>query len=192
MTNENGVPYDSVFVELVPRIVDSNPQLFKNDAKYWGYAVEQVHKFLGRLPNNYRGEVLERRFEDEKAAVFECEGSPYDLMVGFKPDYRLLIVSRNDKRQVFTGDDCIACPTFDVAFRPIDKKGTRRILSAGLEQFFLRQGDITKGTLIAAGVKDGEVFHRDLQLLRTLLPRGKVIQARCDYGAGNGRAIYVV
>jgi hypothetical protein len=181
---------DSVFIELVPRIVDTNPQLFEDNTKYWGHAVEQVHEFLGRLPDNYKGKVSEHRFEDEKAAVFKCEGSPYDLMVGFKPAYHLLIVSPDDKRQAFTSDDCIACPTFDVAFKPTDKEGARRILSAGLEQFFLRQGDIDDGTLIAIGGKNGEVVYRDLPLLRTLLPLGTVVEARCDYGAGNAEATY--
>ena len=184
------VQYDSIFMELVPRIVDTNPQLFEDDAKYWGYAVEQVDEFLGRLAKNYKGDVSEKRFENEKAAMVTCAGSPYELMVGFKPGYHLLIVAPDDKRQAFTGDDCVACPTFDVAFKPTDEEGVRRILQAGLDQFFLHQRDIDTGTLVVAGVKDKELVHRDLELLARFLPERTVVEARCDYMAGNGHATY--
>lgn len=185
-----GIKYDSVFVELVPRIVDTNPNLFDDNAKYTDYAVGQVYEFLGRLPNTYKGEVSELRFENEKAAIFKCAGSPYDLMIGFKPAYHLLIVSPDDKRREFTDDDCIACPIFDVAFKPTDEEGVKRILQAGLNQFFLLQGDLDDGTLAAVGVKNKKVVHRDLELLARFLPKGTVIEARCNYGAGNGQATY--
>ncbi len=187
---KNVIEYDSIFVTLVPRIVDTNPQIFEDDKEYWDYSVEQVHKFLGRLPVTYRGEISEQRIETEKAAVFRCNGSPYDLMVGFKPAYQLLIVSPDDKRQAFSSDDCIDCPTFDVGFKPKDEEGTRKILQVGLEQFFLLQGDIDDGTLAVIGVKDKKVVYKDLELLRRFLPNRTKIEARCNYGAGNGEATY--
>ncbi len=190
----NDLIYDSIFLEFVPKIVDQNPEKIREiqkDAKYWDYANKQVHEFWERLFADCQGrKLLEQRFQEEKAAIFRCEGSPYDLTIGFKPGYHLLIVSPDDKRQVFTGKDCLACPTFDVSFKTLGERGTRAILQAGLEQFFLKQADIEEGTLAAIGGKDGEVVHRDLQLLRAFLPIGTTIEARCNYGAGNGRATY--
>ncbi len=186
---KNGVQYDDILVELVPRIVDSDPTLIKKKAKYWNYSVQQVREFLGRLPDAYKGEVSEQRYETEKAAVFKCADSPYNVVIGFKPAYHLLRISPDDTRTSFTGKDCIACPTFDLAFKPADEEGTRKILQAGLDQFFLLRGDIEEGTLAVAGIKGKKVVHRDLELLAKFLPRGTVINARCNY-ADNGKATY--
>lgn len=185
--------YDNIFMKLVPRIVDTNPELFRDRRKYWSYSEQQVKTFLESLPENYRGEVSEERFRG-KAAIFQCHGSPYGLMMGFSPGYKLLdhptpkkgkatLIDVNDGRLTY-------CPIFDLAFKPTEEEGARRIVQAGLEQFFLYQEDDTVGTLAAFGHKNKRVVHRDLELLAKFLPRGTTIEARCDALIGNGMATY--
>jgi hypothetical protein len=186
------IPLDKIFVEFVPKIVDTNPQIFKDFTTYWSYTIEQVHEFLGRLPDTYRGDVSEKIFEKEKAAMFTCVKSPYELRIGFKPAYHLLIVDADDKRRSFIDNDCIVCPTFDVGFKYVDYEGSRRILQAGLDQFFLRQGDIDTGTLVAFGFIGKKVVEKDLELLLRFLPKKTIIESRCSYGAGNGMTSYIL
>jgi len=180
MKNES--QYDQILVGLVPKIVDTNPQLFEDTKEYWGYSVGQVQEFLGRLPETYTGKVSEERFEESKSAMFTCTKSPQNLMIGFKPGYFLSV----------TDDNYISCPTFDVIFRPTDKEVTETILQTGLDQFFLNRMNEDTSALMVCGIKDKQIISSGLELLAQFLPSGTVIEARDDYRVSNGQITYTL
>lgn len=189
------IRYDAIYLGLVPKIVDKHPEIFDcrpplDDKPYWRRANVEVQGFFRTLPQEYVGTTSEKRIEEEKAALFTCENSPYNIRLGFHPGYTLLSIPPDDKRNIFTGEDCISVPLFDLYFTPKDKQSTRTILEAALERFYLYQEDIEDGTLRVCGLKDQERVTQDLNLLREYLPQGTTIKARCDFGAGNGQATY--
>lgn len=192
---------DKIVLELVPKAVDNlhkDPRLFRDKCRFWDYSVRQVREFLARLPAKYKGRLDEQLLKDSRAAVFSFPKSPYELVIGFKPSYQVILASEvvpktpKDAR-VITIDpkDVITAPTFDLLFKPVDNEGTGVILRNALEQFYLKQGDIDDGTLIALGIKGKEVVLSDLELLSKFLSK-ITIQARCNYALGNGEATYKI
>ena len=201
------IDLDRIILELVPRAVDTlceDPLLFRAKNRYWDYAVQQVHQFLERLPQEQRAGLSEQDFRKERAALFKCPGSPYDLAIGFKPGYQVILSSEiiqrlpteNKGAIMITDENIITAPTFDLSIRPAEKEGTGLILGAALEQFFLRQGDLDVGTLCAFGVKGEDLVMQDLELLAAFLPPLKsgrrTIHTRCNYALCNGQSIYTI
>ncbi len=187
-------PYGFVLVKCVSRMVDTDPGLFKRDIAYMSHAVEQVRQFFERLPKWYIGRHFsEQRFPKEKSAIFSGIGSPYELTIGFHPAYSVLLIADgyiSNTSDAFRGSDYVAYPVFDVGFKPTDEEGARRILQAGLDQFFLLQPDDDKESLAVAGIRDRQTVRSGLEVLVEFLPRGTVIHARCDSLSSNGRAMY--
>ena len=191
MPTLTGRKLDQVVIRLVPKIVDTNPDMFLDDNVYWSFSQEQIDKYLKSLPPGYAdmGTRRTKKMEHGKAGVVVCENSPCSLVVGFHPGYALLPASTQPKKQHYTDEDLVHCPTFDVVFSPIDKKTGNAILSAALKQFFVYQNDINNGALSVIGTMS-ERHRKGMSVLAEYLRKGTRVDARCDYGAGNGRVVY--
>lgn len=185
-----GRDLNTVLLQLVPRAVDDNPQLFEDNKRYWEYTTGQVKEFFGRLPDDYTAGIEEERMEDKKAAVFRCTESPYELRVGFFPQYHLILNSPDKKERELTEDDVISCPMLSLVFNHADQDASQKIVEAALSQFFLVQGDLDDGTLLAFLYDGVNVLKSDLEMLTSFLPAGTKIEARCNYQFGNGKATY--
>ena len=206
VTNTTELSLDRIFLELVPKAVDhisEAPNFFRDANNFWDYSVQQVKEFLSGLPDKYKEKSNELFFKDKQCAIFKFPNEAYDLVIGFKPGYRIILasevcskISKDAKKIIIEPDDVITLPTFDLHFRPVDDKGTGVILENALNKFYLKQGDIENGTLMAFGVRGKEVVQSDLELLDRFLPEKmfskRTIHARCNYALGNGEAVYKI
>lgn len=187
--------FDHIWINFVPKIVDEDSATLVDKRAYMDYSVGAVREYLNSLPEEYRIGLTEKLNEDEGTGLFESD-SLCELVIGFKPDYFLLtsesIRSEKKKFNVYTQDDCFAYPTIDVIFKPLDYKTANTIVRKGIDMFFLNQADIEDGTIMSYGIKNGEMIMEDLRLLRRCLPKLTPIETRCNYGAGNGFASYLL
>lgn len=187
--------FDRVWINFVPKIVDEDHEKLIDRDEYMKYSVEQVKSYLNSLPEEYTIGLSEEIDRESETGLYRTT-SLCDLVVGFKPDYYLLtefsIRPENRNGNSFTDDDCIACPTIDVIFKPTDYKAANTIVRKGLDMFFLNQADIECGTIMAYGIRNGEMISEDLKLLRKCLPRFTPLETRCNYAAGNSFATYLL
>lgn len=184
------VQYDSVLMEMVSKIVDTEPELFEDRERYWSHSFEQIQQFLERLPDEYKKDIMENKFEEDCSCVFASEISPY-LKIGFQPDYRIL-KSNTDNKNSYTLDDCICCPLFFLSFEPKDNKTTKNIVQAALDQFFIYQEDLDVEGIVAVGFTDKNNAYKNLKFFKNILPKGTILEARSQYGFGNAEAKYIL
>ncbi len=204
--------WERIYVELVPKevdIADLISDIFRQKKTFMSFSRRKAQNFLGELQaRQAEGHedlgittVNEHLLPKAQAATFECIGGPYEIKLGFKPDYQLLWEperkARKAKRRskepaVITPhkQNTITLPTFDLFFRPFTYHGTRDILETALDQFYIRQEDIEEGTLRVCALQGKKRVQEDLEVLAQYLPKGTTINARCDWGLANGRASY--
>ena len=190
MKTQTSWTVDQVWLGLVPKAVDTKPEVFRDNKKYFSYAEQQVKEFWQRLPEGYVGDVSAKRFRKEKSAVFSVLEPSVNLLMGFKPAYHLLRATAKAKIIIANKRNTITCPTFDLYFRPSERIDAQIMMQAALQQFYLYQQDLEEGTLAARGCKNGKLVLEDLALLRNYFPKGTAIEARCDFALGNGKATY--
>ena len=86
-----------ILLGLVPKIVDENPEKIQDTKKYWAYAQAQADTFLAALPAEYTAGLTKKILRNEKSAVYTCEDSPLDLVLGFKPGFNIIDFSSGKK-----------------------------------------------------------------------------------------------
>lgn len=198
--------WERIYVELVPKevdIADLIPELFRERKNYMSFSKRKARNFLDELQAESHEDlgitaVNEHLLPKAQAATLECIGGPYEIKLGFKPDYQLLQWPREKGRKskkepvVITADkhNSIIVPTFDLFFRPFTYHGTRDILETALGRFYIRQEDIDEGTLRVCALRGKKRVQEDLEVLAQYLPKGTTINARCDWGLANGKASY--
>lgn len=182
---------DTIMMELLPKIVDTVPEREKlrNTQTYWRYATGQIMEFLGRLPSEYTSGISIQKYRKEKAARYTFEDSSIEFMIGFKPTYYLPSIPPGSKQTTYTRKHMVACPNYDLAFKLVSREAAATMVQAALQQFHILMGDDT-GPLMVYRTKGERIIRKDVQLLADYLPKGTIIQARCNSGASNGKAEY--
>lgn len=168
---------DLIFCRLIPKIIDTAPELFLDKKQYMEYSEKQLQEFFEKLPESYKQNLIEEQIDEDIKSFYSEE--PYKILIAFSPTYLLTFSKYGD----------IFCPEFQLAFKTITEDSTQTILQAAIEQFFLKQGE-ENGSLHVRELKDEQIIRIGLKLLNNYLPEGTKIESRHNYDFGHHKSCY--